>query len=250
MVNAAGVNWGLNTAHSPDLAVTEQTRGSGNAIECDIEIEISVEDPPSLVSEEDSTTSSSSVSLVSSDVIYTATAGTGHEANLTLSAAPSYVFWYVQGPSDSAPVLQYQDTSGSLTSQLSYSFPIGVSGVYVISVSGTSASGGSTITASYTVSVTVPSFSPSASYTLNGRTVSFTITTGAPIYGTYLYVSGTYIWHGMSGVIANTQTLNYTFPDTAAQGATYTMSLYVYPRVGNTYGESESVYNYVTLPRE
>ncbi len=161
MVNAAGVNWGLNTAHFPDLAVTGQTRGAGNAIECDIEIEISVEAPPPLVSEEDSSaTSSSSASLVSSDGIYTATAGTGHEANLTLSEVPSYVFWYVQGPGETAPGTEVkQDTSGSLTSQLSYSFPSGVSGEYVISVSGTSASGGSAITASYAVTVSLPSTS-------------------------------------------------------------------------------------------
>ena len=97
------------------------------------------------------------VTLVSSDGIYTATAGTGHEANLTLSAAPSYVFWYVQIPGATSPgTLAKQDNSGSLTSQLSYTFPSGVSGDYVISVSGTSASGGSAISASYTVTVSLP----------------------------------------------------------------------------------------------
>ena len=102
-------------------------------------------------------TTTPTITLVSSDGVYTATAGNGHESNLTLSAAPSYVFWYVQGPGASSPTLQSQDTSGSLTSQLDYSFPSGVSGDYVISVSGTSASDFAAITASYTVTVSLPS---------------------------------------------------------------------------------------------
>ncbi len=98
--------------------------------------------------------SSNSALLTPSGGVYTATAGSSHTADLTLTAAPSYVFWYVQAPGGSSPgTLEYQDTSGSLTSQLSYTFPTGVSGDYVFSVSGTLASDGSAITASYTVTV-------------------------------------------------------------------------------------------------
>ena len=136
------------------------------------------------------TTTTPTITLVSSDGVYTAEAGNGHESNLTLSAAPSYVFWYVQGPDDSAPVLRYQDTSGSLTSQLGYSFPSGVSGDYVISVSGTSASGGSAIIASYTVTVSLPSSTPQptdntpdCSYCTEGCSACQTsTTTPAPVH--------------------------------------------------------------------
>ncbi len=97
------------------------------------------------------------VSLVSSDGIYTATAGTGHEANLTLSAAPSYVFWYVQEPGESDfGSTETQDSSGNLTSQLSYSFPSGVSGDYTFRASGTISSTGEGFDVSYTVSVSLP----------------------------------------------------------------------------------------------
>lgn len=90
-----------------------------------------------------------------------------------------------------------------------------------------------------------PSFSPSASYAVSGRTVSFTITAGAPIYGTYLWFSGEWYWHGVSGS-ANTQTLSHTIPATDVQN-TYTFGLYVYPRVGETFGEYEEVWHYVRL---
>ena len=44
------------------------------------------------------TAPSLSYSLVSSDGVYTATAGTGHEANFTTSRPYSYVYWYVTPP--------------------------------------------------------------------------------------------------------------------------------------------------------
>lgn len=92
-----------------------------------------------------------SVNLQSGDGSYTYSVGDVHVGNLTLGAAPSYVFWYIQDPWDTSPRLVYEDTSGSLTSQLSYS--LSNPGNYVFSVSGTRASDGAAITGSYTVYV-------------------------------------------------------------------------------------------------
>lgn len=94
--------------------------------------------------------------LSPSNSSYTATAGDSHTATLSMSAAPSAVDWYVQAPGGYARVLQHKDTSGGLTSQLSYSFPSGVAGDYNISVYGTSAQNGADMRTSYTVSVSLP----------------------------------------------------------------------------------------------
>ncbi|MDE0396207.1 MAG: hypothetical protein OXL96_00225 [Candidatus Poribacteria bacterium] len=99
-----------------------------------------------------------SVSLAPSSfspTFYTAINGDNHYATLTLGAAASSVSWYVQEPGQASPKLIW---SGSVTtiSDLSYWFPTGVTGDYVISVSGTWASDGSTFTASYTVWVGSP----------------------------------------------------------------------------------------------
>ena len=71
-------------------------------------------------------------------------------ATLTLGAAPSYVFWYLQSPWESAPgTLMSQDTSGSLTSLFSRSTDgWNNTGAYAITVSGTWASDGSAFTQS------------------------------------------------------------------------------------------------------
>lgn len=92
-----------------------------------------------------------SVKLQPGDGLYSLTVGDVHTADLKLGSAPSYVFWYIQGPWDTSPRLGYKDTSGNLTSQHSYSFAN--PGSYVISVSGTRASDGAAITGSYSIYV-------------------------------------------------------------------------------------------------
>ncbi len=70
-------------------------------------------------------------------------------ATLTLGAAPSYVFWYVQQPWELSPgTLLSQDTSGSLTSLFGHSTSGWNSGTCTINVSGTWASDGSAFTQS------------------------------------------------------------------------------------------------------
>ncbi len=102
------------------------------------------------------TTPSLSYSLVSSDGVYTATAGTGHEANFTANQAYDSVSWYLKRPSDASAVYQRTDSGNgsSTTSQFGYSFPSGVSGDYVFKAKGTIGSTGFDV--SYTVSVSLP----------------------------------------------------------------------------------------------
>ncbi len=70
-------------------------------------------------------------------------------ATLTLGAAPSYVFWYVQQPGEASPgTLLSRDTSGSLTSLFGHSTSGWNSGTCTINVSGTWASDGSAFTQS------------------------------------------------------------------------------------------------------
>ncbi len=97
-----------------------------------------------------------SYSLVSSDGVYTATAGFGHEANFTASQAYDSVSWYLKRPSDASAVYQRTDSGNgsSTTSQFGYSFPSGVSGDYVFKAKGTIGSTGFDV--SYTVSVSLP----------------------------------------------------------------------------------------------
>ncbi|MYB64243.1 hypothetical protein F4X73_06100 [Candidatus Poribacteria bacterium] len=101
---------------------------------------------------------SSSYTLVSSDGVYTATAGYGHEANLSTGSPYSKVYWYVKTPSESGygtnVSTEYGDGSKT-TSQLDYSFPSGVSGDYVITAY--TYFTGSIIEPSYTVTVSLPS---------------------------------------------------------------------------------------------
>ncbi len=200
------------------------------------------------------------VTLVSSDDIYTATAGTGHEANLTLSAAPSYVFWYVQTPGESDfGDEELIDTSGNLSSSFSYSFPNGASGDYVIRASGTIVSTGEGFDVSYTVSVSLPSsttttpttptFSPvvsgiAASYSA-GNTLTATVNTGAPCYGVYLYINNQYYWFN-GGIATTAVPISYTFPDTAQAGS-WSITLLVYPWKGNINGDPSYLYPTVTV---
>ena len=108
------------------------------------------------------TAPSLSYSLVSSDGVYTATAGTGHESNFTTNEAYTYVYWYVKSPGDTSSYgtnVRTESGDGSkMTSQLDYSFPSGVSGDYQF-LAYVYSSGGSVYETSYTVSVSLPAVS-------------------------------------------------------------------------------------------
>ena len=107
-------------------------------------------------------TGGSSYSLVSSDGVYTATAGTGHEANFTTNQAYRYVYWYVKSPSQTGLGTNVKtdtgDGSTTKTAQLSYSFPSGVSGDYQI-MAYVYSGDNSVYETSYTVTVSLPSSS-------------------------------------------------------------------------------------------
>ena len=123
--------------------------------------------------------------LVSSDLIYTATAGNGHEANLTISEAYSYVFWYVKSPSETGLGTQIKTDYGDggiTTAQLDYSFPSGVSGDYVITASYILYSTGLSFAESYTVSVSLPT-SPA---TVPDRPGFFSLSAGSLAGSIYL----------------------------------------------------------------
>lgn len=110
---------------------------------------------------------------MSSDGVYTAEAGTGHEANFTTNQAYSYVYWYVKSPSQTGLGTNVEtdtgDSSTTTTAQLSYSFPSGTSGDYVITAYVDPPASGSVYQTSYTVTVSLPvptvSISPYGSYT-------------------------------------------------------------------------------------
>ena len=107
-----------------------------------------------------------SYSLVSSDGVYTAEAGTGHEANFTAQQAYRLIYWYVKGPGDFSyygPKVKtdYGDGSTTTTAQLGYSFPSGVSGEYQF-LAYVYSGDYSVYETSYTVSVSLPSQSKSA----------------------------------------------------------------------------------------
>ena len=126
------------------------------------------------------TTPALSYSLVSSDGVYTATAGTGHEANFTASQAYNSVSWYLKRPSDASAVYQRIDSGNgsSTTSQFSYSFPSGVSGDYVFKAMGTIGSTG--FEESYTVSVSLPSSSTPPATPAPTPTVSLPVWSDIP----------------------------------------------------------------------
>ncbi len=107
-----------------------------------------------------------SYSLVSSDGVYTAIAGTGHESNFSTSQPYSYVYWYVTPPggTESGVNTEYGDGSKT-TSQLGYSFPSGVSGDYLFKAYVYDGDNTTVYEASYTVSVSLPSSSTTSSST-------------------------------------------------------------------------------------
>ena len=189
-------------------------------------------------------------SLVSSDGIYTATAGDGHEANFTTTQAYSSVYWYVRSPSESGygtnVETDYGDSSTTTTAQMSYSFPTGVSGDYTITAYVYDTGGASVYQTSYTVSVSLPSstepevpaapaapppFSPvfsvdstSTRYSA-GDTFTGTVTATVPVSGCNLYASPPgsasdvyYIYFSWGGAYDNTVSVSFTFPENEPLG--------------------------------
>ncbi len=132
-------------------------------------------------------------SLSSSDGSYTAEAGTGHEANFTTDQAYSSVYWYVKSPSESGlgtnVDTDYGDSSTTTTAQLSYSFPSGVSGDYVITAY---VYGGdnSTYQTSYTVTVSLPSSSTSTASPPSSSTSTASPASVSPASGSYYATPG------------------------------------------------------------
>ena len=194
-----------------------------------------------------------SSTLASSDGVYTALAGYGHEANLSTGSPYSKVYWYVKTPSESGygtnVSTEYGDGSKT-TSQLSYSFPSGVSGNYVITAY--TYFTGSIIEPSYTVSVSLPSSTtttttteaPAAPSAPSTFSPIFTVYSPSTLYsaGDTLYanvsVSGStsiasgdlYVWMPGSssdayisnpfwgGVGQNSVPVSFTFPENASPG--------------------------------
>ncbi len=203
------------------------------------------------------TTPSLSYSLVSSDGVYTAEAGTGHEANFTTNQAYSSVYWYVKSPSQTGLGTNVEtdtgDSSTTTTAQLSYSFPSGTSGDYVITAYVYPPASGSVYQTSYTVSVTTPSptnTGGSSGGTLLGTLGSGTTTTvaaGETAYIGYLTQGGdcynTIIWHvtppGGSEVFGdyiygygtvNQANIQYTLPTDATAGTwVFRLEVSLYP---------------------
>ena len=174
-----------------------------------------------------------SYTLVSSDGIYTAEAGTGHEANFTTSEAYSSVYWYVKTPSDTSSLGTHVktdtgDSSTTKTAQLSYSFPSGVSGDYVITAYVYPPAGGSVYQTSYTVSVSLPfspGFSVDATSYSTGDTITGTVTANVPLFGCTLKASPPgspsdvyYSYFAWGSAWDNTVSVRFTFPENEPLG--------------------------------
>lgn len=150
------MSWSIPESASGDYVIkAEVTPSSGASYEGSYTLSVTASTPV----ETTPSTPTLSYSLVSSDGVYTATAGTGHEANFTASQAYDAVSWYLKRPSDTSAVYQRTDSGNgsSTTSQFSYTFASSVSGDYVFRAKGTIGSTG--FEESYTVSVSLPSSS-------------------------------------------------------------------------------------------
>ena len=212
-------------------------------------------------------TTTLSYSLVSSDGVYTATAGYGHESNFSINRPYSSVHWYVTTPDGVVSNVETEYGDGSkTTSQLGYSFPKGVSGDYevktMVYLYPTTSS--QYYESSYTVTVSLPStetttptttttptptFSPvasglSPSYRA-GDTLTLTVDTGAPCYGVHLYIKGKYHWFP-GGKSTSSVSVSYTLPSDAATGV-WSITLSVYPWNGQTYGSPSYLYKTVRV---
>ncbi len=242
---AAGQSIGAANV-DPAKANTEMEDGANNAQN----IQNTVAPVSSPTPDPPSTTPSLSYSLVSSDGSYSAEAGTGHEANFTTNSAYQSVYWYVKSPSDTSYYgtnveTDYGDSSTTTTAQLSYSFPSGVSGDYVITAY-VYDNDSSVYETSYTVSVSLPSSStppPTTTSTPSpglsaadgstnpvvhpGGTHEAELVTSEPYYYVRWYVKapgdtsslGTLMetdegWQ--SGGTETEASFSYTFPDNAA----------------------------------
>ena len=144
---------GINKGHAKEYAATKVISNALSETTAP-----SPDMPPDPNKKADAGDGNSMYSLVSSDGSYTATAGTGHQANFTTKSAYSSVYWYVKSPSDTSSLgtnveTDYGDSSTTTTAQLSYSFPSDTSGDYVITAY-VYAGDGSVYQTSYTVSVT------------------------------------------------------------------------------------------------
>ena len=205
------------------------------------------------------TPTTATYSLTSSDGVYTATAGTGHEANFNSSSAYTSVSWYLKKPSDASAVFQRTDSGNgsSTTAQFGYSFPSGVSGSYVFKAMGTI--GDTAFDVSYTVSVKAPTltFSPTVSGIADsyspGDTANATITTGGlPIYGVWMFANRPWPLSKIKKWYPGSQTttslnISCPVPDEATSGQFYTWTLYVYPWDGNTYGTQVMLHPRTTI---
>ncbi len=100
------------------------------------------------------------VTLVSSDGIYTATAGDSHTANLSASEALYSATWYIAGPGETGRGTHIESDGGdgtATTASLTYTFPSGVSGDYTITALAYKMSDMSLMgEVSYTVTVSLP----------------------------------------------------------------------------------------------
>ena len=100
--------------------------------------------------------------IVSSDGVYTATAGDSHTANLSVPSGWTSIYWYLKAPSESGlgtSQSSVSDSTGnSSTASYTYSFPSGVSGDYVLTAY-TTLSDSTIVQPSYTVSVSLPAVS-------------------------------------------------------------------------------------------
>ena len=144
---------------SGDYTVTAYVYDWSNSV-----YEVSYTVSVSLPSSSTTTTSSSSSSnsLVSSDGVYTATAGDSHTANLSVPSGWTSIYWYLKSPSESGVGTSQSSvsdsTGNSTTASYTYSFPSGVSGDYVLTAY-TTLSDYTIVQPSYTVSVSLPSSS-------------------------------------------------------------------------------------------
>ena len=107
------------------------------------------------------TTTTPSVSLVSSDGVYTASAGDKHTAKVTAPEAIYSVTWYIASPGTTGRGTFAGSTPGdgsATTADLDYTFPSGVSGDYRITAAVYKHADMSLLgEVSYTVSVSLPS---------------------------------------------------------------------------------------------
>lgn len=169
--------------------------------------------------------------LVSSDSVYTATAGDSHTANFSSSSPYSSIYWYVKSPSDTSgygTTIEIDQGDGSLTTaDFTYTFPSGVSGDYQIMAY--TYFTGAIVEPSYTVSVSLPSSTTTTTTTTSGlypTNGSYTYSAGGTHEATcvtttpYQYVAwyvNDFLWETDAGNGSATEaSFSYTFPSDAS----------------------------------